>query len=230
MLDALKTFDLRIGMAKARAPRPWLEARISAVGKQKIDLARALGINNSRIHEMIAGGRKIKLSEVDRVAAFLEWTREELIQHETGFSPASGEVAPMEGVELDYESKFDLPLYGAGDLGGGVFSMSGKPVGSIDRSPALKGNRTAYAVYCAEDSMSNRYERGQTLVIDPSRPVAPGNDVLFVSKDGKSRCIRRLIAVLPDGWRVRQLSPERTYKLAKNEWPTAHKVFGSRTL
>jgi phage repressor protein C with HTH and peptisase S24 domain len=136
----------------------------------------------------------------------------------------------VENVEIDYGRTFDLPLYGADDLGGGVFAMSEKPVNSIDRSPALKGNKAAYAVYCAEDSLAPRYERGQTLAIDPTRPVAPGNDVLFVSRDGKSRCIRRLVAVLPSEWRVQQLTPPRTYKMAKAEYPTAHKIFGSRTL
>lgn len=215
---------------KILTPRPWLESRLAEVQKTKIDLARLLGVNNSRVHEMISGERRIKLSEVDRIAAFLEWTREELIRHETDISPEFGEIAPMEGVELDYGQTYDLPLHGADDLGGGVFSMSTKPVGKIDRSPALKGNKAAYAVYCAEDSLAPRFERGQTLVIDPTRPVAPGNDVLFVSKDGKTRCIRRLVAVLPAEWRVQQLTPPRTYKIAKADYPTAHKIFGSRTL
>lgn len=234
MLEAIQESALRIVMPKTPpkppTPRPWLEQRILAVGKNKIDLARALGLNNARVHEMISGGRRIKLSEMDRIAEFLEWSREELFEHETGLSPTSSEVTPMEGVEIDYGRTFDLPLYGAEDLGGGVFAMSDKPVGTIDRSPALKGNKAAYAVYCAEDSLAPRYERGQTLVIDPTRPVAPGNDVLFVSRDGKTRCIRRLVAVLPSEWRVQQLTPPRVYKIAKAEYPTAHKIFGSRTL
>lgn len=214
----------------SKPPRPWLEQRITAVGKKKIDLARHLGVNNSRVHEMISGERKIGLGEIDRIAAFLNWSREELLDHETGLPPASTAIAPMEGIEVNYGRTYDLPLYGAEDLGGGAFIMSSKPVQTIDRSPALAGNKAAYAVYCAEDSLAPRYERGQTLVIDPTRPVAPGNDVLFVSRDGKARCIRRLVAVLPDEWRVQQLTPPRTYKLAKSEYPTAHKIFGSRTL
>lgn len=230
MLDAFQESELRIGMAKTLTPRPWLEKRLAEVNKHKIGLARFLKINNSRIHEMISGKRKINIGEVDQIARYLEWTREELLEHETGVTPTSSEIAPMEGVVLDYEHNMDLPLYGAEDLGGGLFTMSEKPVRYIERAPPLKGIKAAYAVYCAEDSQSPRYERGETVVIDPTRPVAPGNDVLFVSKDGKARCIRRLVAVLPREWKVQQLAPPRVYKLSKSEYPTAHKVFGSRTL
>ncbi len=233
-IDSRGVAALRRVMAKkppkTLTPRPWLEDRLQEVGKHKIDLARHLGLNNARVHEMISGARRLKLSEVDRVAAFLDWSREELIRLETGTAPTAAVVSPMKNVEIDYGQTFDLPLYGADDLGGGLFAMSAKPVNAIDRSPTLKGNKAAYAVYCAEDSLAPRYERGQTLVIDPTRPVAPGNDVLFVSKDGKARCIRRLVAVTPTDWRVQQLTPPRTYKIPKADYPTAHKIFGSRTL
>jgi SOS-response transcriptional repressor LexA len=233
-MDVAQVPELRSVMAakppKELTPRPWLESRLVAIAKPKIELARALGLSNSRVHELISGARKLKLSEVDRIAAFLEWSREELLRLETGAAPRSEIVSPMQNVEIDYGKTFDLPLFGADELAGGLFSMSVRPVNTIDRSPALKGNKAAYAVYCAEDSLAPRYERGQTLVIDPTRPVAPGNDVLFVSKDGNARCIRRLVAITPTEWRVQQLTPPRIHKLPKADFPTAHKIFGSRTL
>lgn len=214
-------------MAKEVTPRPWIEDRLHELRKTKIDLSRALGINNARVYDLIAGRRRLQLGEVEPLARFLEWPSKSVIDRLAGKSLPNSDLAPLD-VDLDYNpAVHDLPVFGAADMGAGQFSLTPRPVDHIDRSPALRGNKGAYGFYCTQDTMSPAYDRGDTFIVDPTRPLAPGNDAVFVNDKGIHR-VRRILEITADGYKVQQFNPPKTQMLAVAEWKTVHKIFGSR--
>ena len=54
-----------------KKPMPWLRARLHAIHQSPTALARALGVANPRVFEMIAGRRAMQLNEIVPVACFL---------------------------------------------------------------------------------------------------------------------------------------------------------------
>lgn len=226
-MDSLALNGLGAGMTRKTTPRPWIEERLRELQKTKIDLSRALGVSNARVYDLIAGTRRVQLGEVDRLARFLEWPSQVVINKIAGKSVAGSDIAPLD-VELDYTPAFrDLPIFGAIDMGSGQFTLTERPVDHIDRSPSLRGNAEAYGFYCTQDTMSPAYDRGDTFIVDPTRPVAPGSDAVFVNDRGHRR-VRRVVEITADGYKVQQFNPPKTQMMSAAEWKIVHKVFGSR--
>jgi phage repressor protein C with HTH and peptisase S24 domain len=72
-----------------------------------------------------------------------------------------------------------IPLYGQA-VGGvdGEFVLNGNRLDEILAPPSLSGTTGAYAVTVAGDSMSPRYEDGETVYVDPTRRVVRGDYVV----------------------------------------------------
>jgi phage repressor protein C with HTH and peptisase S24 domain len=210
-------------MARRVTPRPWLDARLGELHKSKIDLARALGVNNSRIHEMITGERRIKVDEIDPMARFLEWSRPQLMKMEAPGSDHEDVAGEFDLPDGRAQHIDDLPVYEATDLGTGHFTLSAKPVTMIDRLPSLRKNTAAYAVSVVTDVLAPAIERGHMLYVDPTIAPAPGDDAIFIHSSGK-RCLRRLVEVIDGVWKVKTFNPPRTHALQASDWPRAHKI------
>ncbi len=78
-----------------------------------------------------------------------------------------------------------LPVYGhaAGGLErDGKFILNGTKVADVLCPPQLESVRDAYAVYMHGDSMLPAFRPGDTIYIDPSRPVTAGDEVLVQIK------------------------------------------------
>lgn len=80
-----------------------------------------------------------------------------------------------------------LPILGyvrAGEVG--FFLDQGTVRGYAMRPESLAGNTEAYAVRVHDESMSNRFEPGWILQVDPWRPVKPGDNVIIELHDGQA--------------------------------------------
>ena len=60
--------------------RNWISDRIKFLGKKKKDLAEALGLPHTRISDIIAGTRALKVTEVKAFADFMEMAFEDVIK------------------------------------------------------------------------------------------------------------------------------------------------------
>lgn len=134
--------------------------------------------------------------------------------------PAAGSLmVPRRG-----EMAQDLPVYGTaqGANGEGAFIINmGGQVDRIRRPPGLTANRDAFAIYVEGDSMEPRFEPGETVVIDPNRPVRPGDDVVLLLESPEpgqppQAYIKRLVRRGAERVLVRQYNPPR-----QMEFPTA---------
>ena len=111
----------------------------------------------------------------------------------------------------------------------GALILSNEPVAWIPRDARLEGIQDAYGCFVSGDSMEPAYERGNLLLVNPTAPVAPGDDCLFLRETadgGRYVLIKRLVRMTQQGWTVRQYNPAKTYTLSRKEWQRAHLVIG----
>ena len=128
--------------------------------------------------------------------------------------------------------KRDVPVRGT-VVGGadGDFTFNGDVVDLVRRPPGLAGASAVFAVYVHGDSMSPRFESGDLVFVNPSRPPTPGCDVIVEMAtndgDGAGPCyIKRLLRRTADKVVLRQFNPppgekpdfELEHRRIKNLW------------
>jgi len=182
----------------------WLARRLKELGKTGQGLANALGINKSRISEIIGGRRGVKADEIITISNYLEMNEREVISllsgvtanSHTGSSEAvsttdshhgrahgrySGAFVP-EPKDLPPPSTMpvDVPVYGT-VVGGadGDFEMNGDVIDRVRRPAGLTNARNAFALYVVGTSMSPRYDEGDLIFVHPGRPAVTGSDVVI---------------------------------------------------
>lgn len=143
-----------------------------------------------------------------------------------GAAGAAAARPPAESLAIPKRSEMpqDLPVYGTaqGANGEGAFVINmGGQVDRIRRPPGLMANRDAFAIYVEGDSMEPRFEPGETVVVDPNRPVRPGDDVVLLVESPEpgqppKAYIKRLVRRGAERVLVKQYNPPR-----EMEFPTA---------
>jgi len=205
--------------------------RLKILGRRQKELAAFLGIKESRLSDCLNGKNQFKTIELPQMAAFLKWSPAELLAVIADPLPSQGEVKTMP-LTVSRED-LDLPVLGAEEVGGGIFTLSAEAVAVTSRPVMLRQSKNSFAFRVVSDAMYPALERGTLIFIDPTIPAAVGENALFVSApgaDGKIRyTVRRILDITEAHWRVKQWKPEKTVNLARSEWPTAHKVMGTRS-
>jgi len=182
----------------------WLARRLKELGKTGQGLANSLGINKSRISEIIGGRRGVKADEILTISNYLEMTEREVIALLSGVSvsvhqggaessqPAAMSSAPR--MMPRYSGAFvpdtkdmpppstmplDVPVYGTA-VGGfdSDFEMNGEIIDRVRRPSGLTNARNAFALYVVGSSMNPRYDEGDLVFVHPGRPPVPGSDVV----------------------------------------------------
>lgn len=78
----------------------------------------------------------------------------------------------------------DVPVMGtaAAANGDGAFivNYSGGPIDYVRRPPGIRAAKNVFAIYVENDSMMPRFEPGEHVYCDPSRPPGPGAYVVLV--------------------------------------------------
>lgn len=126
-----------------------------------------------------------------------------------------------------------LPVYAATDMGGGIVSISEKPSAN-DALPRFAWDIPGvFGIFTVTEEMSPAYERGDRPLVNPSKPVREGDDVLIltgeVGQGGTPRAaLRRLVGITPTHWRVKQWNPPKVEKFDRKEWPIAFRVESKR--
>lgn len=132
------------------------------------------------------------------------------------FPPAApSEIDLAQGIAVRGAAalKRDVPVRGTA-VGGdsGEFSFNGDVVDMVRRPPGLAGATAVFAVYVHGDSMSPRFESGDLVFVNPSRPPTPGCDVIVemapANGDAAGACyIKRLLRRTGDKVILRQFNP-----------------------
>lgn len=193
-------------------------------------LSRRVGTNDSLVKAILTGNSaNPRQDTLAKLARAMGMTVAEL----TGEAKPSNNPPPTNAVVLSTSSAptlRDLPVYGSAEGGDGIMILDNEPIEYKDRPDNLKGVRGAFAVYIVNDSMAPAYEQGDQVHIHPGRPVRPGKDALFISKDQhgvEHAMVKRLVKSTDKAWRVQQFNPPRTFDLPKEKWQRALRVVGS---
>ena len=125
----------------------------------------------------------------------------------------------------------DLPIFGQA-MGGadGSFEMNGQVVEFVERPPSLGGARNAYGIYVQGDSMSPRFEAGWLVLVNPSRPVRKGDNVVVQIKGAAEHAPLAFLKVFeartPTQLVVRQFNPPRMLEWPVTDVISMHRVVG----
>lgn len=125
-----------------------------------------------------------------------------------------------------------IPLYGSA-VGGedGQFILNGNKLDDILAPPSLTGIGEAYAVQIAGDSMSPRYEDGETVFVNPKRRPVKGDYVIAqIHLDETSpphAYIKRLIRRTEKELVLEQFNPQRLLTFDGNQVASVHYVLRS---
>lgn len=217
--------------------KKWLKQQIDARGRgAQAALAAHLGLSASVTNKLINGERRIMADEADRIRQFLEAGDGEgqrsLPQGMTGGMtgrPSAAFPARPPGFAPD---RPDVPVWAsvaAGDEDGTIV-LTDSPIDYIRRSETMVGVANPFAFYIVGDTMLERFAEGDQAVVNPSLPLRPGDDCVFINQAAGTLfgLVRRLLRSGVEHWRVRQLNPRRDFDLSKKKWSRAYRIAETR--
>lgn len=152
--------------------------RAKAKGWNQSEFAARIGESAGTVTNWITRGMSTRAHA--KVASALGWSVEELLH---GTAVGIGESAQTYLVNVRR-----VPVVGTAQLGkDGFWSETEHPEGFGDgymQWPSKDQN--AYAVRVVGDSMHPRIKFGEFVIVEPNHPFAPDDEVLVVTKDGRS--------------------------------------------
>jgi phage repressor protein C with HTH and peptisase S24 domain len=212
----------------------WFHQALERVGATQADLARHLRLAPSAVSRMLKGDRQMKPLEQAQIAAFLDVSPEEVLNHilqspipvppgdalrpSRGRPPAAGS-GPAHAADR-------IPVRSGGRGGTDQEMFLNDPIGSTPRPANLSGVREAYAIYMVGDSMEPRYEQSWLLHVNPFKPPTRGRDVV-VYKTGNVVLIKQFVGWEGDTLVLRQLNPPDTLRIPRAEVRECHLVVGA---
>ena len=229
-----------------------LRDRIDSLGRKPRDVSMSATGKPDLVRDIFRLKRMPTAPIMQQLAAELGTTTEYLLGQTENPQQVLSEVAIADN-RLDYmtrsasrsrpEDTPGIPLVGTGDCADlEVIDDDGHDitierssfdadyqVRMIDRPPALRGARHAYAIYFQGSSMEPRFFAGEIGIVDPDRPAAPGDFVLVQLNNGEedhvvSVLVKRLIRQTSAYLELEQFNPATVFKIDKNKVARVHKI------
>ena len=233
-----------------------IRERLAATGKSARALSLEIGANGGYVRDLLDPDRSPSPSapRLQAMAAALQTTTEYLLGSSENPEQVLSEVAIGDN-RLEYLAQTPssrrpaedqtpgIPLVGTGDCADlEVIDDDGHDitierssfdadyqVRMIDRPPALRGARHAYAIYFQGSSMEPRFFAGEIGIVDPDRPAAPGDFVLVQLNNGEedhvvSVLVKRLIRQTSAYLELEQFNPATIFKIDKGKVARVHKI------
>ena len=139
-------------------------ARMRA-GLSGSELARRLDMEPGTWRRIERGERKLPFDIARQVAEALDCEVGDLVTGENG----GREVLPVESLGV---ASVDLPVFGTSDLLTRRVRM-GRTGNFVQRPHNVVGNDKAYAMHVFNDAAAPRFETGDVITVDPTRPAKP---------------------------------------------------------
>lgn len=198
-----------------------------AKGLSQAELGSLSGCSQQVIAD-IESGRTLRPRAIHEIAHALNTTVEELDPDRFKKQARQGVLSSRAAPPAEILGARDLPIYASAEGGGGSIIMTFEPIDFITRPAPLMNVRDAYAIYVVGESMAPAYEPGDTALVNPHLPPAPGRDVILSKGiDGHSEAlIKRMVKASATDWHVQQWNPAKTFTLPRKEWVTCHIVIG----
>lgn len=151
----------------------WIrQALQQSKGKTQAGIAKALNLDRSSVSRLIKGERRLKYTEAQRIADYLE------------ISPPRGLSEDPTDFEHNHSQAQRVEILKARSQGSGYWLLdSNSIVGTRSRTDTLDGAPLAFGLFVPDDAMVPRFKIGELLWINPAVPAAPGDDALMVPTD-----------------------------------------------
>ncbi|MGH7113411.1 MAG: LexA family transcriptional regulator [Stellaceae bacterium] len=212
----------------------WFHQALERTGATQADLARHLRLAPSAVSRMLKGERQMKPLEQAQIAAFLDVSPEEVLNHiiqrpispPPGEAPRAGRGRPPGAGAGSAHAADRIPVRSGGRGGADQEMFLNDPISYTPRPANLSGVREAYAIYMVGDSMEPRYEQSWLLHVNPFKPPTRGRDVV-VYKEGNIVLIKQFVGWEGDTLVLRQLNPPDTLRIPRSEVRECHLVVGA---
>lgn len=191
-------------------------------------VAELAGTTRQQIHKLETGERRMTVEWMVKLGKAFGVEPKELLPPE---APATGGKVPTLAEISRGPVSFgepDLPIHGRAQGGRGVplIPEGAMPVDYIHRPPQLRNVKDAFAVYVYDDSMSERYEHGETLWVNPHLPTPSGCFVVVVLNNDEA-IVKKLLSRSDDVLRLRQLNPKKDFTLKMSDVRHVYRIVGS---
>lgn len=164
----------------------WLAAATSR-HREKANLARAIGVNSQDVNGWINDGKRPAELRLGAIAEYFGVPYQYLLAF---WDPNVRESSPLYAVGSPAEPRpvQSVPLRGAiSPISGGIWMETktavGLPIGGRVRwgedNPAL------YAYQVLGDELFPRIQAGEFIIVDPTRPCEPGEEILVRTHDDR---------------------------------------------
>jgi SOS-response transcriptional repressor LexA len=183
---------------------------MEAQGKRKADFGRLLGLDSSQTTKTFQGRRKLQLAEARKVE---QWLGISVGAQEAGAVVAMPGMVPLHG------------WVGASSPERRTFAEEA-PLGFVPMHPNQANLREAWAVQVRDDSMSPRYEPGETVYLAPNQQPRKNEYAVIVTVDGFGH-LKRFLNGDADKIYVEQLNPPEQLEFARSNVRAIHRVVGS---
>lgn len=178
-------------IAKARKEKGWSQAKLAqALNVGQSTVAQWENGTNEPPNDKVAKIAKLTGSDASFIAFGGKPSVEELTvdNHQSTVAAANQtSLAFPPGAQTLHSWPKDLKIIGHVRAGvDGVFLDQGEIHGMAYRPPQLLGVPNAFAVYVHDESMVPAFKPGRIAWVHPTRPVAPGDDVVVEMTDGQA--------------------------------------------
>jgi hypothetical protein len=226
-----------------------IDDRLLIVGKSRWWLSMQLtdGKRHGVITDIERKGFIPAEPRLHKMAELLETTTDYLMGRTNNPAQVASEVT-LSDVRLGFRGappeEPGIPIAGTGDCadlevqptdGGDILHIERSSfdmdhaVRYLERPPALRGDRTAYAIYFHGSSMEPRFFAGEVGVVQPSRPAGPGDFVVVQLNDGESDdvitvLVKRLVRQTPMFVELEQYNPPLVFRLPRKKVAHLHRI------
>lgn len=224
-----------------------IQQRMDALGISARELSLRTTGKPDLVRDIRRKGHAPSAENLARLARELDVSVDWLLGRSFASDPVASEISlverqiPRGGENLSNGN--GIPLVGTGDCADiNFFDDQGRVVAierssfdpehtvrMIRRPPALIGARDLYAIYFHGESMQPRFEPGEVGIVDPTRPVAPGDYVLVQLNNGEdddvvSVLVKRLVHQNSQRVVLEQFNPARQFEVPRDRIARIHRI------
>jgi len=199
-------------------------------------LAAKIGVSQSTLWNFIYGDTK-NFSKLQRLATELNISLDWILSGD-GVSHGNGKVPANSPGHDGLDGRDGLDGYSLRSLTSTI-PILGRPsgafdavlmnphekIGEIERHPAQKNMKDAFAIYVVGEAMLPRYRPGELVYVAAMKPPAKGQDCIVELANGEGY-LREFIAHNGDGALCRTLNPAKEKKWLTADVKALHAVVG----
>jgi phage repressor protein C with HTH and peptisase S24 domain len=188
------------------------------------DFVEKLGTSVQQLRRLDEGERRMTMEWLEKIDATLR---------SFGIKDFKKNALISGNVDFSYDNK-EAPSYGLGDSGRGgyvtkipvwgtVDAQDGEkyavntedtPITWIEPLPAQHGDKDAFCLLVAGESMLPKYEPGYIVCVNTRKPAIKGRDCVVEMLDGHA-FLKKFITADKDFYHLEQLNPQKSLKIEK---------------